>query len=121
VRVYNDDPVKKVAYLSIQANIIPYIRIRPKSVALRGMSSEVKTTEVFITGNLEEPLKIEADSFSLMGKVKYEIETVEEGKQYKVRFENLTGLKGSYSGYLKMKTSYPENPDIKIKISSRFK
>ncbi|MFC1494720.1 hypothetical protein ACFL6W_05520 [Thermodesulfobacteriota bacterium] len=85
------------------------------------MSGEVKTKEVFITGNLEEPLKIEVVSFDLKGKVQYEIETLKEEKQYKVKFENIPDVKGSFKGYLRMKTNYPESPGIKIRISGRFK
>lgn len=118
--MFSDDPAKRVAYLSIQANITPIILIRPNSVVLRGMSGGIIAKEVFIIGNLEESLKLEVASFSLKEKVRYEIETVEEGKQYKVRFENIPGVTGSYRGYLSMSTNYPERPSIKIRISSSF-
>lgn len=85
------------------------------------MEGEIKTGEVYITGNLEKPLKIEAYSFSLDGKVNYEIDTIEEGKQYKVKFENIPDISGSHIGYLKLKTNYTERPSIKIRVSSRFR
>jgi hypothetical protein len=118
--VFSDDPVKKVAYLSIQANITPVILIRPENVALRGLNGQIKAKEVYITGNLEEPLRIETASFNLAGKVRYKIETVKEGKQYKVRFENIPGVTGSFRGYLRMSTNYPEKPGIRIRVSGSF-
>ena len=121
VKVYSSDPVKKVVYLYIMANIKPYIRIRPEQVVLRGMSGEIKTAEVFITGNLEAPLKIEAASFSLDGKIDYKIDMIEEGRKYKVKFENIPNIMGSYRGYLELKTNYRKRPRIKIRVSSRFR
>lgn len=119
--MFSNDPVKKVSYLSISANIKPYIRISPEQVTLRGMNSEIKTGQVYITGNLEGPLNIEVDSYSLSGKVNYEVETIEEGRKYIVKFENNPDIKGFYRGYLKLKTNYTEEPTIKISVSSRFR
>ncbi len=118
--MYSSDPVKKVVYLNIIANIKPYIRVRPEQVTLRGMNGEIKTAEVFITGNLEDPLKIEAVNFTLEGKVDYVIDTIKEGKKYKVKFENIPGIMGSHRGYLELKTNYSKRPSIKIRVSSRF-
>jgi len=121
IRVHSNDPVKKVAYLNILANIKPYIMIKPRRAVLKGLDGEIKNVDILITSNLEEPLEIKPVSFNLEGKVSYRIDTVEEGKQYKVSFENVPYIKGVQNGYLKIKTNYKKKPDIKIGVTSRFK
>jgi hypothetical protein len=55
-------------------------------------------------------------SFSLEGAVRYTLEEVERGRNFKVRFTNIPGVNGSYPGFLKIRTNYEQMPEIVIRI-----
>jgi len=48
------------------------------------------------------------------------IEEVEVGREFRIHFTSLPGPAGTYRGFLKLKTNYPERPEITIRIKARF-
>ena len=121
VRVISNDPQKKLEQLVLKAYIKPLIKIIPgSSVTLRGKPGEVKRMELTIMANVDEPLNIIPEKFSLDGKVSYMLEEVEKGKRYKITFENNPDAPGRFKGGLRLKTNYKEKPKIDIRINSRF-
>ena len=52
--------------------------------------------------------------------MKYAIETIIKGKEYKIQFTTLPTVKENFRGILKLKTNYPEKPQITISIYGRF-
>jgi hypothetical protein len=121
VKVYTNDTKNSLVTLTVKASIKVYINISPKSVILSGLEGNVISKSVTITGNGDKPLSLEPEIFSLEQKVTYQIETVEEGKIYKIHFKNAPEATGSINGVLILKTSYPEKPEISIPIRARFR
>ncbi len=74
-----------------------------------------------ITGSENRPLVIEVKYFDLKGIVEYNIETIEEGKKYRVSVQNAPDANANFRGYLKFKTNYPEKPELSIYIRGRFR
>jgi len=53
--------------------------------------------------------------------VTYRIEEVEPGRIFRVHFTSIPGPSGNYRGILKLKTNYPEKPEITIRIMLNLK
>jgi len=66
-------------------------------------------------------LILSLDQFDLEGKVKYRLEEIEKGRRFKIHLTNIPGPKPVFSGFLSLKTNYPEKPVVTIKIRGRFR
>ncbi len=118
-RVYTNDPSKKVVTLTVKAFIKVPIQMAPRFVNLSGKGDRGKTRVVQVEGNLGRPLELTPDQYSLSKRVKYAIEEVVKGKKYQIRFNAIPGIPGAYHGFLKLKTNYPERPELIIWIRGR--
>jgi hypothetical protein len=119
-RVYTNDPHNNVAVLGIRAFVKAPIYLSPKYVYLRGPAGQEITGTVRITAQENKPLKLEPSYFNLGKKVTYRIEEVEAGRKFKIHFTSIPGPAGAYRGVLKLKTNYPEKPEITIGVIGRF-
>lgn len=106
--------------LSIKAFVKALINLSPRYVNLRGTEGQSITGVVEIRAGLDKPLTLEPGQFDLEGKVKYTIEEIEKGRKFKVRFTNIPGFPQPYRGFLKLKTNYPEKPEVTIWIKGWF-
>ena len=48
------------------------------------------------------------------------IEEIEKGKKFRIRFKSIPGPPQTYTGFLKIKTNYPEKPEITVRIRGRI-
>ena len=119
-KVYTNDPRMKVVTLSIKALVKVPIYLSSHYVNLRGKEGQSVISVIEIRAGLDKPLTLEPGQFNLEGKVKYMIEEIEKGRRFKVRFTTIPGTSQNYRGFLKLKTNYPENPEITIRIRGRF-
>ena len=115
-RIFSDDPKKPNVSVSIKAKVAPIISVKPRSVRLRGFSGDKIGTEITIRAHEEKPLILSPGKFSIFDKVDYEIKTVEEGKAYRLVFQNKLTHKGKYRDILQIKTNYPDKPLLKIRV-----
>ncbi len=123
-KVYTNDPRNKFEVLRIEAFVKAVISLSPKHVSLKGMADRKITKTVTVRAEQDKPLKLEPSHFNLTGKVKvidYRIEEVEAGREFRIHFTSIPGNVGIYRGFLKLKTNYPERPEIKIWIKAKFK
>ncbi len=106
----------------MKISIRPIIKLVPSAnITIRAKQGESRSADVFISSGIDKPLKIFHLKDSLSdGRVKYSIETVEEGKQYKIHFENNPDMPGDKKGELRLGTNYKEKPEIRIRIWSRI-
>jgi hypothetical protein len=74
-----------------------------------------------ITAGLDKSLELTPVEFNLGKLVKYTIQEVEKGKLFRINFTSEPLKPQVYQGFLKLKTNYPERPEITIHISGRFK
>jgi hypothetical protein len=120
VSVYTNDPENRKEILTITAFVKPIIDVEPSSVYLKGKEGETRSAEIVITGSEDRPLILKDKYFDLNDIVEYNLEIVEENRLYKVLIQNLPDKSGYFKGYLKLKTNYPEKPEISIVVRSRF-
>lgn len=73
-----------------------------------------------ITAGLEKPLRIEPVSFDLSDRISYSIKETQQGHHFVVRLTSIPGTAGRFQGALKLKTNYPEKPEIIIYVRGRF-
>ena len=75
---------------------------------------------VDIKAELDKPLKLSPVEFNLGDKLSYTIEEIEKGKKFRIRFKSIPGPPQTYTGFLKIKTNYPEKPEITVRIRGRI-
>ncbi|MBN1277788.1 MAG: hypothetical protein JXA35_09895 [Deltaproteobacteria bacterium] len=96
------------------------IYISSSRVRLSGREGDSVSSEVEISAGLDRDLVLTPDNFNLEGKVGYELEEVESGRKFKVKFKNVPGPAEDYRGFLRFKTNYPEKPLVSLFITGRF-
>ncbi len=119
-RVYTNDPRNNVQVLSIKAFVKVAIYMSPRYVYLRGFAGQKITRTVRISAKEDKPLKLEQSHFNLGKEVTYRIEEVELGRVFRIHFTSIPGPVETYRGVLKLKTNYPEKPEIIIRIRGKF-
>ena len=120
-RVYTNDPVNRIQTIRLDGFIRTAISLSPKAVLFQGLANETITKTVNIRGGLDKPLKIKPVQFDLKKMLNYKIEEVQPGKLYQVHFTTIPGNHNYYQGSLRLKTNYPERPEITIEIKGRFR
>jgi hypothetical protein len=119
-RVNTNDPVKDLFYLELKAFINVPIFISPRHVYLQPAEGQKASRGVEIKAGLDRPLTLRPEQFNLKEKVTYKIHEIEKGRRFRILFTTIPGQPGDYSGFLKLKTNYPEKPIITIMITGRF-
>lgn len=120
-KIYINNPRDRFHYISVEALIRQAITVSPESVNLDGKAGEVVERVVEIRAEKKRGLRLEPLAFDLERKIAYRMEEVQRGKLYRVYFANRPGPAEFYRGVLKLKTNYPEKPEITIRIRGRFR
>jgi hypothetical protein len=120
-KVYTNDPWHPVVRIKIEAFIKSLIDLSPRYVLLQGSRGDRITRTVHIRAELDKPLRIEPIQFNLDRWLNYSIKEIEQGKVYQVRFTTIPNSIAYYRGYLRLRTNYPERPEIFIGIRGRFR
>ncbi len=120
-RVKTNDPENENLILVIKAEVKVPIYVSSRYVHLYGSGDREVQKTVKIMAELDKPLTLTVAEFIPQDKLKYAIETVQENKEYRVIFTSVPGIKENYRGVLKLKTNYPEKPEIDLVIHGRFK
>jgi hypothetical protein len=118
--VYTNDPAKQVETLSFSGYVKVPIHVSSRLVYLQGNTAQRVSKSIKISAELDKPLKIEPVDFNLNNKLTYRIDELEAGKMYEVCFTSLPHAGNYYQGILRLKTNYPEKPQIDIWIRGRF-
>ena len=119
-RVKTNDPERRNIALVIKATVKVPIYVSSRYVNLYSSGGQPVRKTVNIKAQLDKPLILTGDEFTLKNKLKYNIETVEKGKAYRIRFTSVPDVKESFRGILKLKTNYPEKPEINLIVNGRF-
>jgi hypothetical protein len=90
-------------------------------VYLLGRAGQTMTRSVKIKAELDKPLTLEPTHFDLSSKVIFRIEELEKGKTFIIHFTNIPGPDEIYHGFLKLKTNYPEKPELAIRVRGKFR
>lgn len=115
--VYSDDPQNPQIALKVEGTVTALIDVRPSTtVIFRGMAENVPESVIDLTGSTV-PFHLTRVESDLDANIAHRIETVENGKHYRLRVTNTT-KRGNYRGYLKVFTDLPQKPDILITVSA---
>ena len=120
-RIYSNDPSSRIQTIRLDGFIRRPVSLSQKTVFLQGYSSEIIIKTVKIKGGLDKPLHLEPLQFTLDQWLKYRIEEVQPGRLYQVHFTTIPGNYHYYQGSLRLKTNYPERPEVEIQIRGRFR
>ncbi len=121
VRVKTNDPKKQTVLLVLKATVKVPIKVSSRYIELYGKGDKEVRKTIKLTAELEKPLTLAVMDFTLENKLKYTMETVKKGKEYKIRFTSIPGIKENFRGTLKLKTNYSEKPEINLAIHGHFK
>ena len=117
--IHSNDPRQPTLLLTLQGRVRPLIEVRPGPQVLfssAAQNSDEKTLELVSTGSEFKVLKVEN---GLEGKIRTQLETVEAGKQYRLRITNLK-KEGSYSGVVRCLIDLPKKSEILIRVNGHF-
>jgi len=119
-KVYHNDPNTKMLVLRLKAHVKVLIHLSSRYVRLYGKEGQSITRVVDIKAELDKPLKINPIEFNLKDKLSYTIQEIEKGKKYRIKFKSIPGPPQTYTGFLKLKTNYPEKPELTVRIRGRI-
>jgi hypothetical protein len=118
-RVNTNDPIKDLFYLELKAFVNVPIFISTRHVYLQTEEGRKASRRVEIRAGLDRPLTLQPEQFDLKEKVTYKIHEIEKGRRFSILFTIIPGPPGDYSGFLKLKTNYPEETVVTIQIRGR--
>lgn len=119
--VDTNDPDLKAVSLLVKAFVKTAVYVDPFYAYLVGPEGQALTKTVTIKAGLDKPLSLELHAFDLEEKVKYTLEEVQKGKEYRILFTNVPGVgPGTSRGTLTLKTNYPERPLVAIQVGIRI-
>ncbi len=119
-RVKTNDPANQNVVLVVKAIVKTPIYVSSRYVRFSGKGDREIGKTIKIRGELDKPLNLTVADFTLKDKLKYTIETILKEKEYQIQFAYLPTIKENFNGILKIKTDYPEMPEITIVIHGQF-
>ncbi len=115
--VMSNDPQNAKTVLAMQGVVKTLIDVRPSTnVSFRGLAEKLAPSIVEMEAGGGQTFRIQKVESNLEGKVSHELETVEEGKRYRIKLANRIE-QGNYNGFLKLETDLPQKPDIVIRVN----
>lgn len=119
-RIYTNEPGKRYQSVGIKVFVKVLIHVTSRHVYLRGPADQKVMAAVTVKGDGTKDLKLEETAFTLNEKVTYKLEEIKAGTLYRIHFTRLPGEVGVYRGILKLKTTYPEKPELAIGLTAQF-
>ena len=95
--VSSNDPRSPELVIKIDGTVTALIDVKPTSdVIFRGMADQMPETVLDLSAT-SVPFHISSTETNLTNNISYKLETVEDGKQYRIRVANQT-KRGNYQG-----------------------
>jgi hypothetical protein len=114
--VVSDDPRNPEIKLQVEGNVKQLIEVQPSpTVLFRGTADQVAESVIDVVGT-KVSFHITATESNLNDQIVHSIQTVEEGKHYKLTIRNKL-KQGFYGGYVKLVTDVPQKPEIMIRVN----
>ena len=104
----------------MKGSVKVYIYLSPRSVFFFGDPGKKIIRKVDIKTTFDRPLTLKPVKFDLKDRLKYKIEEIKKGREFRVSFETIPGTGKMFKGSLKFQTNYPEKPELIISIRGRF-
>ncbi|NLI83085.1 MAG: DUF1573 domain-containing protein [Deltaproteobacteria bacterium] len=114
--VYSNDPASPRGSLIMRGKVRTLIEVSPAShISFRGMAQQQSEQVIELKG-LAQPFRVTGTESNLEGSVSYRLETVEEGRHYRLRVTNLVE-RGEYIGHVKLLTDLPAKGEILVRVT----
>ena len=114
--VYSNDPKTSQLTLKVEGTVIALIDIKPSpAVTFRGVADQIPETTLDMVGT-SMPFHISGLESNLDRNIDYKLETVQEGKHYRLRIANKT-KRGNYVGYIKFFTDLAQKPEVLVRVN----
>jgi hypothetical protein len=114
--VFNNDPQNPRATLTLQGTVKALIEVQPANdMKFRGMAEQLTEKTIDLVGTSQR-FRIQKVESNLDDKIRYQMETVEEGKHYRLKVTNLL-KQGNYNGFIKCTTDLSEKSEITIRVN----
>ena len=111
-----NDPRATRTSLALSGSVIALIDVRPTDmVSFRGMAEQLRESTIELVGE-SRPFHITGIENGAEGKVSHKLETIEDGKHYRLKLTNLI-KQGSYAGYMILHSDLPQKSEIKIRVN----
>lgn len=118
--VFTNDPIQPRLRLTMKGKIKPLIEVLPGNlIALSGVVGEVPEGSLDLKAT-DKPFHITGMQTDLEGKIRHEIETVEDGRHYRLKVKN-TAPAGSYRGGIKLQTDLAAKNQIVVQVKGEIK
>ncbi|MHC1728342.1 MAG: hypothetical protein AB9866_20465 [Syntrophobacteraceae bacterium] len=115
--IVSDDPANPRMIVQVEGTVKPLIWIRPeKAVGFQGMAAGLEEKAIdFITTSRAFHIRKMTDN--LDKKAAYRLETIEDGKHYRLKVANNV-KHGNYRGSITLHTDFSEKPELTIWINA---
>ncbi|MFZ2447402.1 MAG: hypothetical protein WAW37_13685 [Syntrophobacteraceae bacterium] len=114
--VFSDDPANPRLILLVEGTVKPLIAVRPeKTVYFQGMADGLAEKAVDFIG-ASNPFHIRKIEDNLDKKVQYRLETVEDGKHYRLKLSN-RAQRGNYRGSITLHTDFADKPELTVWVN----
>jgi len=112
----SDDPANPRMVVQVEGTVKPLIEVLPEKVVyFQGLADGMadKSIDLITTSKMFHIRRVDDN---LANKVSYSVETVEEGRHYRLRVSNNTSL-GSYRGSITLYTDFAEKPELTVWVN----
>lgn len=111
-----NDPHRPQLELVMQGTVRTLIDVLPvNTISFRGRAERLEPKTIELIGG-PFPFRITRVQSNLEGRVAHELETVEEGRKYRLKVSNLV-REGDYSGALWLHTDLPQKPYVTVRVA----
>lgn len=107
--------------IRIKAFVKNPISVSSPYVNIVGKEYQTLITLVEVKAELDRPLELTPARFDLNEKLSFKIVEIEKGRKFRIHFTSPPAPAQAYEGILKLRTNYPEKPEIILKIRGRIR
>lgn len=114
--VSSNDPLRPRVTLLVEGNVKPLIEVRPeKAVYFQGLADNLTEKVIDLIGT-SQPFHVTKMDDNLDKKAAYRLETVEDGKHYRLRISNRL-QRGNYRGAINIHTDFAKKPELAVWVN----
>lgn len=120
-RVFTNDPKNTQVIIGLVGKVWAPISLTPKYARLTGSVGDKIEAVVRLRGEKKEPLMVKLASVSIPDQVEVELKETEKGRSYELKVKNKVQTQGTYVGWVKFTSNYPEKSEIAVRISGNIR
>ena len=115
-RVTTNDPKRPDLKIGLKGHVWTPVEVKPRRVYLKGIVGDPLEKLVHLRAQKQEPLVLQIEEISSPEKIAANLKELEKGRLFELRFTNQVRNKIRYREQVKLKTNYPEKPEITIGV-----